>query len=131
VVANNRHELSDGGDEGMQKLHGKVVIETLGTSEDEIFTKEYEYEDGICVHSQDAIDIRLEICRENEIQTVVWYREHNVGGTWYDPTKKTWVAELMGFEWNGYDIDVIEELRAKKQLAARANHAECWSPPSR
>ncbi|PIE68741.1 MAG: hypothetical protein CSA21_05585 [Deltaproteobacteria bacterium] len=115
----------------MEKLHGKVVIETLGTSEDEIFTKEYEYEDGVCVHSHDTIDIRLEICRENEIQTVVWYKEQNVGGTWYDPTQKTWVAELLGFEWNGYDVDVIEELRAKKQQAARTNHAECWSPPSR
>jgi len=52
----------------MDKFNGKIVIETLGTSEDEIFTKEYVYEDGICLHSQDSIDIRLEICRENEIQ---------------------------------------------------------------
>ena len=119
------------GERGMQKFNGKIVIETLGSSEDEIFTKEYMYEDGICLHSQDAIDTRLEICRKNEIQTVVWYDEENVGGTWYDPIRKTWVAELFGYEWNGYDFEKIEELRIKKQEASRSNHAECWSPPSR
>lgn len=86
---------------------GVYLIEAMSPCEDDIFTKEKLYRNGVRSDGESLPEV-IESCRRRRIQSIVWLGDKYVGGTWFDLKFQRWCAELNGIIW--YDREEMKNL---------------------